>query len=119
MLSFAENPKPMPEALTDSICSRCNNVGKQVPLKKFEAGHSGEIHSGAFSNFITTVEQMANDARAWVLVDFMGKTTRVQVDRQQVQALWPTARRCVQVGVDLPTFKKSQRPQEPEYGGTL
>ena len=61
ILSFAEGPKPMPEALI--------------------AGQSVEMHSGPFSNFIATVEQMASDARIWVLLDFMGKATRIQVDR--------------------------------------
>jgi hypothetical protein len=34
---------------------------------------------------------MARDARVWVLLDFMGKATRVQVDRQQIQAVSPAA----------------------------
>ena len=68
-----------------------DGVGKVVPLEKFEAGQSVEIHSGPFVNFIATVEQMASDARVWVLLDFMGKATRVQVDRQQIQAVSPAA----------------------------
>jgi hypothetical protein len=32
---------------------------------------------------------MASDARVWVLLDFMGKATRVQVDQQQIQAVSP------------------------------
>ena len=32
---------------------------------------------------------MTGDARAWVLLDFMGKETRVQVDRQQIKAVSP------------------------------
>ena len=48
-------------------------------------------HSEPFASFIATVEQMASDARVWVLLDFMGKETRVQVDRQQIQAVSPAA----------------------------
>jgi transcriptional antiterminator RfaH len=50
-----------------------------------------EMHSGPFANFIATVEQIASDARVWVLLDFMGNETRVQVDRQQIQAVSPAA----------------------------
>ena len=89
MLSFAEAPKPMPEALITGLRARCDNVGKVVPLESFEAGQSVEMHSGPFANFIATVEQMASDARVWVLLDFMGKETRVQVDRQQIQGVSP------------------------------
>ncbi|MDA9345637.1 hypothetical protein N9R74_02120 [bacterium] len=50
------------------------------------------MHSGPFDSFIATVEQMASDARVWVLLDFMGLTTRIQVDRQQIQAVSPVAK---------------------------
>ena len=91
MLSFAEGPKPMPEALIAGLRARCDSVGKVVPLEDFEAGQSVEMHSGPFESFIATVEQMANDARVWVLLDFMGKAIRVQVDRQQIQVISPAA----------------------------
>ena len=91
MLSFAEGPKAMPEALITGLRARCDNVGKVVPLENFKAGQSVEMYSGPFANFIATVEQMASDARVWVLLDFMGKATRVQVDRQQIQAVSPAA----------------------------
>ena len=91
MLSFAEGPKAMPEALITGLRARCDNVGKVLPVENFKAGQSVEMHSGPFANFIATVEQMANEARVWVLLDFMGKATRVQVDRQQIQAVSPAA----------------------------
>ena len=92
MLSFAaEGPKPMPQALITGLRARCDSVGKVVPLENFKAGQFVELHSGPFANFIATVEQMANDARVWVLLDFMGKETRVQVSRQQIQAVSPAA----------------------------
>ena len=92
MLSFAEGHKPMPEALIAGLRARCDSVGKVVPVENFEAGQSVEMHSGPFANFIATVEQMASDARVWVLLDFMGKATRVQVDQQQIQAVSPVAK---------------------------
>ena len=91
MLSFGEGPKPMPEALIAGLRARCDNVDKVMPLEDFEAGQSVEMHSGPFANFIATVEQMASDARVWVLLDFMGKETRVKVDKQQIQAVTPAA----------------------------
>ena len=92
MLSFTEGPKPVPEALIAGLRARCDNVGKVVPLENIETGQSVEMHSGPFTNFIATVEQMASDARVWVLLDFMGKATRVQIDRTQIQAVSPAAR---------------------------
>ena len=87
MLSVAEGSKPMPEALITGLRARCDKVGKVMPLENFEAGQSVEVHSGPFANFIATVEQMASDARVWVLLDFMGKETRVQINSQTMQAV--------------------------------
>ena len=81
----------MPAALIAGLRARCDSVGKVVPLEDFEAGQSEKMHSGPFAKFIATVEQMASDARVWVLLDFMGKATRVKVDRQQIQAVAPAA----------------------------
>ena len=92
MLSFAKDgPKPMPGALIAGLRARCDNVGKVAPLENFEAGQSVEMHSGPFANFIATVDQMASDARVWVLLDFMGKKTRAQVNQQQIRAVSPAA----------------------------
>ena len=82
-----EGLTPMPEALIAGLRARCDSVGKVLPLENFEPGQSVEMHSGPFANFIATVEQMTSDARVWVLLDFMGKETRVQVERQQIQAV--------------------------------
>ena len=87
MLSYAEGPKPIPEALINGLRARCDNVGKVKPLDSFEAGQSVKMHAGPFANFIATVEQMASDARVWVLLDFMGKEIRVQICHQQIQAV--------------------------------
>ena len=92
LLSFVGGPKPIPEALITGLRARCDNVGKVMPLENFEAGQSVEMHSGPFANFIATVEQMASDARVWVLLDFMGKATRVRVDRQLIQVVSPAAK---------------------------
>ena len=91
MLSFAEGPKTMPEALITGLRARCDNVGKVMPLENFEAGQSVKMHSAPFGKFIATVEQMASDTRVWVLLEYMGKETRVQVDRQKIQAVSPAA----------------------------
>ena len=89
MLSFAGRLKPMPEPLITGLRARCDNIGKVMPLENLEKGQLVEMHSGPFANFIATVEQMTGDARVWVLLEFLGKETRVQVDRQQIKAVSP------------------------------
>ena len=89
MLSFSEGPKPMPGGAYSWPARAVRQCRQGGASGNFEAGQSVEMHSGPFASFIATVEQMASDARVWVLLDFMGKETRVQVDRQQIQAVSP------------------------------
>jgi transcriptional antiterminator RfaH len=81
----------MPEALIAGLRALRQCRQGWLPLEDFKVGQSLQMHSGPFANFIATVEQMTSDARVWVLLDFMGKETRVQVDRQQIQAVSPAA----------------------------
>ena len=80
MLSFAPGLKPRSEALIADQRTRYDNIGKILSLENFEAGQSVEMYSGPFASFIAIVEQMASDARVWVLLDFISKETCVQVD---------------------------------------
>ena len=89
MLSFTEDPKPMPGALISGLLARCDKAGKLMPLEDFEVGQSVEMYSGPFANFIARVEQMPSQARVWILLDFMGKETRIQVDQKQIRAVSP------------------------------
>ena len=73
-------PKPMPAALIAGLRARCDSVGRVVPLEDFEAGQSEKMHSGPFAKFIKRI-------RIFCYV----KETRVQVDRQQIQAVAPAA----------------------------
>jgi transcriptional antiterminator RfaH len=81
ILNFAEGLEPRPEALISGQRA-VRQCWQGSPLENFEAGQSVEIHSGPFAIFIATVEQMASDVWAWVLLDFMDKEPCGQVDRK-------------------------------------
>ncbi len=49
------------------------------PTQKFEQGDSVEMLTGPFANFIATVDTIDPEQRIWVLMDFMGHKTRMQV----------------------------------------
>ena len=79
----------MPVGPIAGLRARCDNIGKVLPMENFEAGQSVEIHSSSWVNFIITLAQMTSGARIWVLLDLLVKATRVQVDRQKIQAPAP------------------------------
>jgi transcriptional antiterminator RfaH len=41
--------------------------------------------TGPFANFIATVDTIGPEQRIWVLIDFMGQKTRMQVSADQLQ----------------------------------
>ena len=45
------------------------------------AGDEVRVIQGPFANFIGKIENLKADQRAWVLLDVMGKQTRVSISR--------------------------------------
>ncbi len=84
LVSFEGKPKPLPLQLVSGIMSRCDTNGKILPSKNLNIGESVEILTGPFTNFIATVETIDPEQRIWVLMDFMGHRTRVQVNTDQL-----------------------------------
>jgi len=56
-----------------------------LPPKSLNEGDSVEMLTGPFANFIATVDTIDPEQRIWVLMDFMGQQTRMQVTADQLQ----------------------------------
>ena len=52
--------------------------GKLLPIKKLKKGDQVTVLSGPFANFIATVEKYEADHRIWILMDLMGRKTKIQ-----------------------------------------
>ena len=87
LVSFGGDPAPVPQDLISGLMSRCDQDGKLLPPPTLEAGDKVQIVGGPFAEFIATVDSIAPDTRIWVLLDLMGRTTRVVVDAGAVRAL--------------------------------
>ena len=60
-------------------------LGRVAPAKSLSEGDSVEMLTGPFANFIATVDTIDPEQRIWVLMDFMGQKTRMQVTADQLQ----------------------------------
>lgn len=58
---------------------RCVNDNKIMAPQAFSKGDSVEFLKGLFTNFLATDDTLDAEQRVWVLLDFMGKNTRVKV----------------------------------------
>ena len=80
-------PKRVPTEVVSGLITRCDSLGKLIPINAVKRGDAVEIHSGALANFIATVEAIDSNRRIWVLMDIMGQITKVQVASEQVKLL--------------------------------
>ena len=85
LVSFSNNYKSLPLNLISSLMLRCDEEGKLLPLKTLNAGDSVEVLNGPFVNFVATVEKIDAQQRVWVLVEFMGRGTRMKVQPEQLK----------------------------------
>lgn len=79
LVSFGKCPTPVPGELVDGLMARCDQVGKFLPTSAMAPGDSVRIARGPFADFIATVEKLAPDNRVFVLLDLMGRKTRITV----------------------------------------
>lgn len=73
----AHRPRVVPTALVESLMARCDGENRLVPPEELAPGTEVRITTGPFSDFVATVEAIAPDRRIWVMMDVMGRETRV------------------------------------------
>lgn len=85
LVSFARDPAPVPGDLVSALKRRCDDSGKLLPPCSLRPGDSVKLTSGPFADFMATIEKIAPDRRVWVLLDLMGRTTRLAIDADALQ----------------------------------
>ena len=85
LVSFEGKPKPLPLQLISGLMLRCDASGTLLAPKSLSEGDSVELLTGPFANFIATVDTIDPEQRIWVLMDFMGQKTRMQLTADQLQ----------------------------------
>ncbi|ANK80003.1 MAG: transcriptional antiterminator [Rhizobiales bacterium NRL2] len=79
LVSFGRSPAPVPSELVDGLMARCDREGKFQPPSTLAPGDAVRIARGPFTDFVATVEKLAPDNRVFVLLDLMGRKTRMTV----------------------------------------
>ena len=85
LVSFEGKPSPLPLQLVSELQRRCDASGVLLPPKSLSKGDSVEMLAGPFANFIATVDTLDPEQRIWILLDFMGQSTRINVSADQLQ----------------------------------
>jgi transcriptional antiterminator RfaH len=78
LITFNSILKSIPTRFIDSLMKRYDLSGKLIPVQELKKGDQVTVLKGPFANFIATVENYEADHRIWILMDLMGRKTKIQ-----------------------------------------
>jgi transcriptional antiterminator RfaH len=79
LVSFCGKPASVPNQVIADLRAACCEDNVMVQERHLKEGAYVEVSSGPFSSFLGQVERLTPDQRVLVLLDFMGKQTRVNL----------------------------------------
>jgi len=85
LVTFNSVLKSIPATFINNLIKRHDSSGKLLPLKNLKKGDQVQILKGPFANFIATVETYETDQRMWILMDLMGRKTKLQTSADKLQ----------------------------------
>lgn len=74
-----EGPTEVPGTLISALRQRCDQDGRLIAAPQFENGDQVRLINGPFADFVGTIDELNAEQRIWVLLDVLGKGTRVAV----------------------------------------
>ena len=75
----SEGPAEVPLELIAALKQRCDAEGRLIAAAQFARGDQVRLVNGPFVDFVGTIEGLNAEQRVWVLLDVLGKSTRVAV----------------------------------------
>jgi len=78
LITFNSILKSIPTIFVDHLMKRYDLSGKLIPIQKLKKYDNVTVLKGPFANFIATVEKYETDQRIWILMDLMGRKTKIQ-----------------------------------------
>ena len=80
LVSFGGGPAvPVPAEVVAGLSARCDADGILCPPADLRPGERVRILTGAFADLVATIETVTPEARIALLLDLMGRQTRVMV----------------------------------------
>jgi len=85
LITFGSTLKSIPTSFVDSLMKRYELSGILLPIKKLKKGDQVTVLTGPFADFIATVEKYEDDQRIWILMDLMGRKTKIYTSYDALQ----------------------------------
>lgn len=87
LVSFGKDPAQVPDDLVTALMQRCDGSGRLLPENALQVGDQVTVTTGPFANIVAEIEQIAPDRRVWVLMDLLGRQTRMALQPNQLRAV--------------------------------
>jgi transcriptional antiterminator RfaH len=87
LVSFGDEPAVVPHDLISQLFLRCDEAGKLLPAPRLQPGDKVTLTTGPLANFVAEIETIKSEQRAWVLIEIMGRPTRMEVGTEQLRAI--------------------------------
>jgi len=85
LITFNSILKSIPTTFVENLMRRYDLIGNLQSVEKLKKGDQVKILEGPFANFIATVEKYEDDQRIWVLMDLMGRKSKIQAITDKLQ----------------------------------
>lgn len=85
LVTFNSILKSIPTIFVENLMKRYDLSGKLLPIQKLKKGDRIKVTKGPFANFIATVEIHETDQRIWILMDLLGRKTKIQTHLDALQ----------------------------------
>ena len=85
LLFFGEKPQPLPRGLVSALKHREKIVN--CSIFNLTAGNKLKILNGPFSELVVRVEAVEENKRIWVLLDFLGRQSRVALQDEDYELI--------------------------------
>lgn len=83
LVGFGTGPARVPGEVVDGLMRRCAD-GETLLSDTLAPGDTVRLTTGPFADFVATVERIAPDRRVMVLIELLGRTTRLTVPAERI-----------------------------------
>lgn len=80
LVSVGGHPVKVPNGIIASLKARCSQSGVLSDDIPVAVGDDVRVLTGPFADFVATVDQIDPSRRIWVLIDLLGRQTRVGLE---------------------------------------
>ena len=87
LVTFNSILKSVPTSFICDLIDRCDVSGKLHPAMQLKEGDQVKVLNGPFTNFIATVETLEAEKRIRILMDLLGRKTKIKTVMNNLQLL--------------------------------